>query len=58
MILHDVLAQLLFEEQKQKLEFVTRRAWQFHQGENVQTPNNSRQQTTPLQIQKHPCATC
>ncbi|GEC89263.1 hypothetical protein DES34_101379 [Brevibacillus brevis] len=58
MILHDVLAQMLFEEQKQKLEFVTRRAWQFHRGENVQSANNPRQQTTPLQVQQHQCATC
>ena len=58
MILHDVLAQMLFEEQKQKLEFVTRRAWQFHRGENVQSANNPRLQTAPLQVQQHQCATC
>ncbi|MFS0921308.1 hypothetical protein [Brevibacillus sp. 179-C 1.1 NHS] len=58
MILHDVLAQMLFEEQKQKLDFVTRKTWQFHRKEN-EPPVTPRQQPATVQIQQqYQCSTC
>lgn len=57
MILHDVLAQMLYEDQKRKLNFVTWKGWQFHRKENTQAAI-PRQKTTAIRVHENKCATC
>jgi hypothetical protein len=56
MILHDVLAQMLYEDQKRKLNFVTWKGWQFHREENTQA-SMPRQKTTAIRVHENKCAT-
>lgn len=57
MILHDVLAQMLYEDQKRKLNFISRKAWQFRR-EEVSQQAVPRQQTACIKVQQHQCVTC
>ncbi|EST53803.1 hypothetical protein T458_14785 [Brevibacillus panacihumi W25] len=57
MILHDVLAQMLYEEQKRKLNFISLKAWQFRREEDAKQAA-PRQQTTGINVQQNQCATC
>jgi hypothetical protein len=55
MIFHDVLAQMLYEEQKRKLDFITLKGWQFYREEHKQADKPIPKKTT---IQVHKCSTC
>jgi len=57
MILHDALAQMLYEDQKRKLNFITWKAWQFRREEEPQLAAPLHQ-TTVIKVQQHQCATC
>jgi hypothetical protein len=54
-IYNDVLAQMLYEDQKRKLNFITMKGWQLHREELTQAETPSQIKTT---IQVHQCATC
>lgn len=55
MIFHDVLAQMLYEQQKRKLDFITLKGWQFHLEKHKKADKPSQKKTT---IQFHNCSTC
>jgi hypothetical protein len=57
MIYHDVLAQMLYENQKRKLNFITLKGWQFHREEDTQAAA-PRPIKTIIHGQQRQCATC
>ncbi|NGQ95893.1 hypothetical protein G3578_12075 [Brevibacillus sp. SYP-B805] len=57
MIYHDVLAQMLYEDQKRKLNFITWKGWQLLREEHTQAAA-PRKIDTGIQAQQHTCAAC
>ncbi len=57
MILHDVLAQMLYEDEKRKLNFINLKGWQLYGEKNKPTVTPS-QIKTVIQVKQHQCETC